>query len=321
MRPSFRILADGADITAKIADRLVRLVVTDEAGSRSDAVEIAIDDRDQIVALPPKGAKLRVWLGFKTPAFMGEYVVDELTVSGGPASLVIRAKAADMRAKLKAPKTRSWDVTTLGDVVKTIAGEHALTPRVAEELAAIDLGHVDQTEESDLHLLTRLARQYDAVAKPAGGMLLMVGRGKAKTASGRSLSPITLSAGDFTEWQATLADRGRYASVVATWHSTGDAQPKEITIGAGEPAYRIREPYPTEAAARAGAEAKYRDFQRGTGTFTGTLAIGNPLVAAEVPMTLAGVRSGIDGAWTIARASHRLDASGYVTEVEAEVKG
>lgn len=319
MRPLYRITADNADITAKIADRLLRLVVTDEAGWRADTVEITLDDRDQALALPAKGAVLRVWLGLEQPVFLGSYTVDELTVSGGPARLVIRAKAADMRAQLKAPKTRSWDSITLGDLVKTVAREHDLTPRVAADLATVDLGHVDQTEESDLHLLTRLAKQYDAVAKPAGGMLLMVGRGKAKTASGRSLPPVTLSAAEFTTWSATLADRGRYASVVATWHSAGAAQTQEITIGAGQPAYRLREPYPTEAAAKAGAAAKYRTFQRGTGTFTGTLAQGNPLVAAEVPLTLSDLRAGVDGAWTVTRATHRLDEGGYVTEIEAKV--
>jgi len=322
MRPTFRVHADGSDITAKIADRLVRLVLTDEAGFRSDTVEITLDDRGHVVSLPPKGAKLRVWLGMDALQFMGEFVVDELVVEGGPARLTIRAKAADMRDQLKAPKTRSWDQITLAGLVETVAGEHGLTPRVAGDLSGIDLGHVDQTEESDLHLLTRLARQYDAVAKPAGGMLLMVGRGKAKTASGRQLAPVTLTAADFAgQWSATLADRGRYASVVATWHSNGAAQPQEVTVGEGAPAYRIREPYPTEAAARAGAEARYRKFQRGTATFSGTVAIGNPLLAAETPLTLSSVRPGIDGAWTITRAVHRLGRDGYVTEIEAEVKG
>jgi uncharacterized protein len=41
---------------------------------------------------------------------------------------------------------------------------------VAESLAGIHVTHLDQTEESDLHLLTRLAREHGALAK-AGGRL------------------------------------------------------------------------------------------------------------------------------------------------------
>ena len=45
---------------------------------------------------------------------MGAYTVDELELSGPPQTLTIRARAADLRQSLKAPKTRAWDATTLG---------------------------------------------------------------------------------------------------------------------------------------------------------------------------------------------------------------
>ena len=42
---------------------------------------------------------------------------------------------------------------------------------------------VDQTVESDLHLLTRLADRYDAVAKPGNGRLFFARRGAAMSAT------------------------------------------------------------------------------------------------------------------------------------------
>jgi phage protein D len=75
-------------------------------------------------------------------------------------------------------------------MVTRIAAEHGLLPKVSEALGAVSVIHLDQNEESDLHLLTRLARESGAVAKPVAGYLLFVSRGEAKSASGRELPTI-----------------------------------------------------------------------------------------------------------------------------------
>jgi phage protein D len=50
MTPDFRIHADSQDITERIQDRLLSLRVTDEAGIKSDTVELNLDDRDGLVS-------------------------------------------------------------------------------------------------------------------------------------------------------------------------------------------------------------------------------------------------------------------------------
>ena len=55
-----------------------------------------------------------------------------------------------------------------------IARRNNLTPRVDATLAAIKVAHIDQTNESDVHLLTRLAGQHDAVATMKNGSLLFL---------------------------------------------------------------------------------------------------------------------------------------------------
>jgi len=85
-----------------------------------------------------------------------------------------------MVGPFRSPKTRSWDATTLGKLVETIAGEHGYTPKVDPELGAIPIPHLDQTAESDMALLTRLAAKHDAVAKPVAGFLVLARQGAAK---------------------------------------------------------------------------------------------------------------------------------------------
>jgi hypothetical protein len=54
-------------------------------------------------------------------------------------------------------------------------------------LALIAIEHIDQSNESDLHLLTRLARQHGAVSKPVAGFRGFVSKGEAKSATGQQL--------------------------------------------------------------------------------------------------------------------------------------
>ena len=320
MTPAYRILADQRNVTAAIRDRLLSLTLTDEAGYQSDTVELRLDDRDGKIALPRKGVRLEVLLGYEETglAEMGVYAVDEVELSGPPDTLTIRAKAADMRSTLKQQKTRSWHDTTLDQVLATIASEHGLEPKMPPPPPTIHLPHLDQTNESDLHFLTRLGQQYDHVAKPAGGYLLFVPRGEAKAASGRAVPPATIHRSQTSDHRVTLADRGKHRAVVAHWQDVAAGKQVAEHAGEGEPVYTLRHTYPTAEEARAAAQAKLKSLTRGQATISLTLIPGNPILAAEAKLTLSGFRTGVDGEWVATQVTHDLSDSGYTSRVEAE---
>lgn len=319
MTPAFRILADSQDITDRIRDRLLSLRVTDEAGIKSDTVEIKLDDRDALIAWPEHGAELEVSLGYKETGLtrIGIYVVDEVEHGGPPNALTIRAKASDMRQSLKAPRTRAWDNVTLADMLTTIAGEHGLVPKIGESLAAVSYAHIDQTEESDLHLLTRLARENSAVTKPVAGNLIFAVRGEAKSISGLDLPTVQILGPQIQRHQMTQADRGKYAAVLTHWHDPIKAERVPVKVGQGEPVYTLRHTYPDSDQATRAAQAKLGALQRGTGTLSLTL-IGNSDLMAEAKLELKGIRDRVDGEWLIQRVEHQFDNQGFVTRIEAE---
>jgi len=319
MTPAFRILADSQDMTDRIRDRLLSLRVTDEAGIQSDTVEIKLDDRDARIAWPEHGAELEVSLGYRETGLtrMGLYVVDEVEHDGPPKALTIRANAADMRQSLKAPRTRVWDKVTLAGLVTTIAGEHGLVPRISALLAAVSYAHLDQTEESDLHLLTRLARDNSAVTKPVAGHLIFAVRGEAKSISGQKLPKIQILASQVQRYQMTQADRGRYAAVLAHWHDPVKAERVQVMVGQGEPVHTLRHTYPDHDWATRAARAKLAALQRGTGTLSLTL-IGNSDLMAEAKLELKGIRERVDGEWLIQRVEHQFDNQSFVTRIEAD---
>ena len=319
MTPDFRILADSVDVTDRLRDRLLSLRITDEAGIQSDTVEIYLDDRDGKIDWPRHGAELDVSLGYRETGLtqQGLYIVDEVEHSGSPNTFTIRAKAADMRASLKAQKTRSWDQLTIDDLVNTIAAEHDLTPKVNDVLGRFLMAHIDQSEESDLHLLTRLAKEYDAIAKPVSGFLVFAPQGDSKSVSDQDLPTVAIEPIQIIRHRLTQADRGKYSSVKAYWHNTESAERVPVQVGDGEPVFTLRHTYANRQEAERAAESKLKSLQRGTASLNLTL-LGNVELLVEGKLQLMNIRTGFDGEWIIQRLEHQLNDQGLVTRVESE---
>lgn len=326
LAPAYKITADGSDITEKIAGRLVSIRITDEAGIQSDTLEITI--RGDGVDIPDPGAELAAFIGYDSKAIeMGRFCVDSVDVSGPPEVMTIRAKAAQQAESksgaqmLQTQKTRSWEAgITFGDMVRKIANEHGLEPAVADVYAAVKLPHVDQTNESDMNLLTRLAKDLDAIAKPASGRLVIAKRGSAKTASGGTMPTARININQVSSWRLSISKRDKAGTVIAAWHNLETAKQDEITVGEGDPVVRLKQVYPDPAAARAAAVAEFDRSQRGDAKVSITLP-GDPTLTAEQPAELVGFRPGLAGDWFITRAEHTIDGGGYKTAISLEKKG
>lgn len=172
--PQWRVVLDGTDLTERIAPRLLDLTLTECRGGEADQLDLRIHDHDGKMALPERGVRLAVALGWKATGLVdkGTFIVDEVEYSGAPDIITVRARSADLTADMRTRRERSWHNTTLGAVLNTLAGEHGLTPRVAEVLASTKLPHLDQANESNMNLLTRLGQRFDAVATVKAGALI-----------------------------------------------------------------------------------------------------------------------------------------------------
>jgi phage protein D len=327
IRPTWRLVANSRDITDTIAARFVSLRLTDEAGLTADTLEIVLADTDpnNPVQVPPRGAELELFLGYDGQAqHMGLFVCDEVELDGWPGAMTIRARAAVYegtpkgKTDLQTQKSRSWpDRTTLGALVQKIAKEHGMAGVLSPSLVSIVLPHYDQTEESDVSFLSRVAKRYDAVVKPAGGKLILSKRGEGKSASGDDLAAVSLTAGDVTSYRLTLSTREAPGTVVAFWHDKGMAKRQEIHVGNGDPVKQIRHHFPNAAAATAAAQAEMERRMRGQERLNLTLP-GSPDLVAECSLSVSGIRSRVDGDWLVERATHSLDRGGYRCDVEAE---
>jgi hypothetical protein len=229
--PAFSVSAEGKDITRALQQSLVDITLTDNGGATAKADELKITLLSETLPLPTKGARLRVALGFnKQLVDKGWFVVSGVAGSGPPRRIELYATAAPMNAQKQpgdvlSQKTRSWDDIRVADLVKTVAADNGLKPKVAAALAGIHIEHVDQVSESDANFLSRLARKYNAVSKPSGGFWLFLKQGAAENAAGKSAEPITVTPGDVSGWSYREGERGS---------STGRATGKEGTKKPGK---------------------------------------------------------------------------------------
>ncbi|GEM_PF-78416 len=173
---AFMLKQDNEDITQDFSDRLINLTMTDNRGFEADQFDIELDDRDGLVELPPRGAKLTLWLGWQGSALLnkGSFTVDEIEHRGAPDTLTIRGRSADFRGTLNSRREQSWHDTTFGVIVETIAARNKLTASVADTLKAIPVLYIHQTQESNAAFLARLAEHNGAsVAVKFGKMLFL----------------------------------------------------------------------------------------------------------------------------------------------------
>ncbi len=347
--PDYSISVDGIDKTGGIKKRLMSLTLTDNRGFEADQLDIEFDDADGKVELPRRGAKIAVSLGWKGAALIdkGIFTVDEIEHSGAPDKLTVRARSADFRETLNIRRDQSYHKTTIGGIIKTVAERNKLAPTLNKTMSDLTIDHIDQTNESDGNFITRLAKQYGAIAAVKNGNLLFIRQGQSKTASGKPIPMMTIirSLGD--GHQFSMADRGAYTGVVANWlntrttekpvvkvkrkrkrKATTAAKPKEpeekqgeYLIGTDENVLILRTTYASKNNAQRAAKSNWERIQRGVAKFSIQLAKGRADLYPEVPVKVTGFKKQIDEAdWTLVTVTHSVSDSGFTTALELEVK-
>lgn len=326
-RPLMRVEVDGEDTTGLLSPRLSSLTLTDAAGVQSDQVQIVLSDTGLFdrIKEPRQGAEIKVWLGHAfNLKYMGLFIADAFELQGRPDTVVITGTASvngvttSGKTALTDQKKRSWPQgTTVAAMVGKIAGEHGLQASVAESLSKIALPHIDQIDESDINLLSRVARDLDAIAKPGNGRLIMARRGESLTASGKPMPVLSVTERGVIRWGYRNSLREKVGSVVAAYQDLGQGKQLECTAGEGVPVQRLKRRFPDKATAQRAADTELRRLRRAGRSLSIDMK-GDPDAKAEAALQALGFRSYIDGPWLITRATHSLDSGGYRTAIEAE---
>lgn len=326
MKPAFKITADEVDVTDLISKRLVSLNITDETGLVSDKAEILLDNRDSALEIPPTGAILKISIGYegKELKLMGSYIVDTVDLMSPPLKMRITAKATNtkiknLNSKIRSPKSKSWHNYTLVSIILKIAKDHEFEATTDEELDQVFIKHIDQTDESDISFLSRLARDHDAFIKFIDDRLIFIKKGTGTSISGIELPETELSESEITNWNFKISERGKFGRVRTKWHNLADGKEKTVSVGEEEPTYSARYVYVTQDKAEEVAKAKLAEFQRGIKKLSISV-VGNPVLKAESKLVITDVKYLENLTWIITNVNHNINNQGYITQVNAIIK-
>lgn len=315
---SYALLLDGKPLS--LDDRSVEITVTDHSGDQADELVVKISDTqpNRRVAFPRTGVLLTCrlgWLG-EDLTDMGTYKIDSIDHDGPPDAITISGHATDLTGDWTQKREQSWDSVTLEDIIDTIAFRQDVTPAFDPGLGAIAIDHIDQTDESDAHFLTRLAQRFGAVFSVKSGNLLFKPRGSGKSASGKDLTPLPITRKQSDRHRYHSADREQYTGVQASWYDRDNAKTQRVLVGVKGHVRTLRNNFPTEVEAKAAATAEYKRIQRGEASFS-LDRIGDPQLRAERPVTASGYHPEIDAKeWVIKTATHKYDSSGFTSTAD-----
>ncbi len=256
--------------------------------------------------------------------FKSSFTVDEINYSNqnGTGTLRITARSADFKGPLKAKREKSWHDIKLEDLINSIATKHDLKPRISPTLATETIDHINQTDESDIAFLNRVAKRFDAICSIKSRHLLFAEIGKATTVSGKPLPTPTINSSDCTSYSNQSQDREvEFTGVQSYWNDKKYAKRRAVIVGSEENLKVLRATYSSKQQAEQGATAKWKKLNREEASLSLNLAIGRPEALPEMPIELIGLKTELVAfKWVIESIEHLLAEKGLGVRINLIVR-
>jgi phage protein D len=218
-KPQFEIVYEGQDITARITPMVLSVGYTDAEHGKSDELDLQMEDRKERWIgdwFPSKGARISLKIGYQGKPLRdcGEFELEEITFSGPPSSVDLKAVAAVVTKAIRESKDVAYEGKTLRQIVQEVAGRHSWT--VVGEIEDIMHERVTQRGETDLQFLKRLGETYGYQVKTSSGKLVFRKRQEAKAED----ATMTINRHQVISYSFVDKTVGTYKGVKAKGHNS-----------------------------------------------------------------------------------------------------
>ncbi len=308
MTPIFKVEANGTDVTAQLQNDLSYISFSDEDGNQSDEITLKVAGN---FARPKYHDEIKLWLGYEKVGLFYCGVFKVQSTERDKYSLSICATGADFSSALKQKRDTSYEKVSLKDVARIVANRHEL--KLKSDFEDMLMPHLSQTNESDLHMMKRLAKDYNALFSIKNGTLVFLKRIKENMASDK-LPVFEIDASECDSYSIKHSDKTIYGACEASWHDTKENKTLSITVGNGTPVLKLKGNFKTPAEAKAKAEAKLQSANRGSKS--GSLSMYGKEIYAGCMLQLTGAGED-DGEYSIKSVNHTFD-SGWQMSIEIE---
>lgn len=317
--PKYIIKYNGNEISKYISDQVLSVSYTDNEEGKSDDLSIQIEDSQALWKngwYPQKGDKLSVSAGYENEQLydFGNFEIDEITFSGPPDIVDIKAVATPITAALRQNNTKAYEETTLIDIANEIGQKHGFT--VIGTQGAVKIERITQNQERDLAFLKRLANQYGYIFKITDKKLVFY---KVEDIETRN-AVYTIKRSEVSDYRLTDSSTEQYKSVEVSYYSSKkkkvikkSVQNENISGKKGDVLkLNVRAESPAQAKEMAQAALKQsHDFQ-----IEGDISMfGVPTLRSGNTVILEGFGK-LNGKYRIVTSTHTMDKSGgYKTSI------
>lgn len=323
--PFAQILYNGIDITKDVSNDLISLSYTDNTEGKADDLNISLDDTALLWAngwYPQKGDQLQVFFGYTDLSVKaGTFEIDEISISGPPDRIDIKAIATGTARALRTAKSFAHEDKTLPEIARTVAEANSLT--LQGNIAPIRIKRTTQNRETDLAFLSRIAKDYGYLFSIRDSVMTFTSMYDIDDSdSVASIDKTQVSSYSFTDKLV-----GVYKEAKSTFHNTETRETVNVSFVPfaddveGLPineavADTIEIRTKAENTQQAEAKTKAAIYRANTEGQTGRLSLaGNPLLLSGSNIDATGFGK-LSGKYQIVSSSHNISGSGYTSDIE-----
>ena len=285
-RASVDISYEHVNITDDLAGCLKSFSYTDIASGGSDSISIAVQDRERKWMggwSPKKGDHMSANAGFSDwtgdgdhwGMYCGEFEVDDVSMSGPPASCSIKAVSIPRsEAFNEEERTKNWEDVTVQEIASEIAGRAGIN--LFYQAEDIPVRAMEQDRQTDCKFLYAVCEKFGLAMKVFAGKIVIFDEAQYESAGAVD----TLHYEDFSKWSYNSTLAGTYTGAKIAYTDPGTAEDHIVMVGGGSRIMEINEEADSAEDARRKAIAALNNTNKKDTTFSGTVMARRALVAS-----------------------------------------
>ena len=265
------------DISSNIRDSVTLMSYVDVASGESDSISLTIQDRERKWMggwFPQKGdhigAEMRFYdwerEGSHSGIRCGDFEVDEINISGPPASCSIGAVSIPRsEAFNEEERTKNWEDVTVQEIAAEIAGRAGLS--LYYEAEEIPVKSLEQDKQTDCKFLYSVCEKYGLAMKVFSEKVIIFNEAIYEAAA-----PVTtLNYEDFSRYNYSSGLEGTYTGAKLSYTDPGTGEDHIVTVGGGNRIMEINEEADSAEDAQRKAIAELNNANKKAVTFSGTI--------------------------------------------------
>lgn len=308
------------DVTKDFSKYLQSVTYTDYEEEQSDELTLELKDNDKKFQNNwwlDKGSKLSFKAGLKgtkTQVNFGTFTTDEpeMTFSTSGDNLSVKALAATSNSPVRTTNTRYFNNKTLVQIAKYFGNIYGF--KVVGEQGNVNVGRVNQVNESDLAFLRRISKIYGYVFKLTDGLLTFT---KIDTLTNSDVL-FTLNKEDISELRLTDSNTKVYKSCRVQYFNPKTKKLVSYTASrnSGTDTLKLNLKCRSKDEAKRVAEA---NLKSGSKEIKGSITLKdiNTLFFAGVNFSIKGFGR-FDGKYHIKSATHNISDGNWQVSGEIE---